>query len=317
MPTCDLVAPLAATPLADTLLFWTACLASGLATALLVFWLLATLRAEDLQQQDDQWRYDVTRINALRKQDVLYRLFQVVIQFLARLNRAVVPGRLNELVRQVRAAGLSRFWLGEEYLARMQLIALFLFPVYLYFSVRTSGPAGVPLAVLWSVLTVWVLRRRLAQAAQKRLVQIKRHMPYFLDLLTLLMEAGASFLDALKQAVREFEGHAVGAEFGRVLADMSMGKTRREAFDNLRYRLDDEEISSIVGSIVQSEELGTPLVHVFRTQADVLRVKRTQRAETIAAEAGVRMLLPGVLIMAAAVLIILGPFMLNFLHSGL
>ena len=57
-------------------------------------------------------------------------------------------------------------------------------------------------------------------------------------------------------------------------------------------------------------------VVVLRATADVLRVKRSQRAETIAGEAGVNMLLPGVLVMAATVLIMLGPFVLNFMISG-
>jgi tight adherence protein C len=314
MPTSDVATLM---PLASVESFiWAPCLATGLATAAGVYWLWHTLQAEDLQQ-DDQWRYDVSRINALRASDVLFRVFQVVIQVLARLNRAVLPGRLAEIQRQVRAAGLSRNWLPEEYLGRLQLIALLLFPLFLYICARYIGVAGVLTALLWSSMTVWLLRRRLAQAAQHRIILIKRRLPYFLDLMTLLMEAGASFLDALKQSVQEFSGQAIADEFGRVLTDMNMGKTRREAFDNLRNRLSDDEISSIVGSIIQSEELGTPLADVFRTQSDVLRVKRSQRAETIAAEAGVRMLLPGILIMAAAVLLILGPFMLNYLHFGL
>jgi len=300
----------------EALFMWLACLASGAATGGGAYWLLSTLRGEGVHQ-DDEWRYDVSRINALRRSDALFRLFQPVIQFFAGMNRAVLPGRLPEILRQVRAAGLSRFWLAEEYLGRMQLIALGLFPVYLYVSVHNIGTAGVGVAFVWAMLTVWFLRRRLAQAAARRLVFIKRRMPFFLDLMTLLMEAGSSFLDALKQSVDEFEGHAIAEEFGRVLADMNMGKTRREAFHNLRSRLNDDEIDNIVGSIIQSEELGTPLAEVFRTQSDVLRLKRSQRAETIAAEAGVRMLLPGVLIMAAAVLIILGPFMLNYIHFGL
>ncbi len=142
-------------------------------------------------------------------------------------------------------------------------------------------------------------------------------MPFLLDLLTLLMEAGATFLHALAQAVSEFEGHPVAEEFGRVLTDMNLGKTRAEAFLAMRDRLQDDEITSIIGSILQGEHLGTPLAQIFRTQADVLRLKRTQRAETIAGEAGVKMLLPAVLVMAAAVLIILGPFLLNYLYLGL
>ncbi len=128
------------------------------------------------------------------------------------------------------------------------------------------------------------------------------------------MEAGSTFLQALTEAVAEFRDHPVGVEFGRVLGEMSMGKNRTAALESLRERLSDDEITSIVGSIIQGEELGTPLATVFRTQADVLRIKRTQRAETIAGEAGVKMLLPAILVMAATVLIILGPFVLNFVN---
>jgi tight adherence protein C len=67
---------------------------------------------------------------------------------------------------------------------------------------------------------------------------------------------------------------------------------------------------------LQGEHLGTPLAQVFRMQADVLRVKRSQRAEAIAGEAGVQMLLPGILVMASTVIVILGPFVLNYLSFG-
>jgi tight adherence protein C len=120
---------------------------------------------------------------------------------------------------------------------------------------------------------------------------------------------------ALQEAVDEFKDHPVGVEFGRVLAEMSMGKNRTSALESLRDRLDDDEITGIVGAIIQGENLGTPLARLFRTQADVLRIKRTQRAETIAGEAGVKMLLPAILVMAATVLIILGPFVLSFIYT--
>jgi len=292
------------------------CLAVGGAVAVLVWWVLQALATDDLEQEDE-WRYDISRINGLRRIDVLYRLLQPVIQVFAKLNRAAFADRLPEIDREIQAAGLSRYWLPEEYLARAQLIGLLLLPPYLIVCIMYMGPPGIITAFMVSGLTVWLLRRRLSRMAGDRLVSIKRRMPFLLDLLTLLMEAGASFQQSLKQGVKEFEGHDVAVEFGRVLADMNMGKARTEAFDSMRNRLNDEEISSIVGSIIQSEQLGTPLSDIFRTQADVLRLKRSQRAETIAGEAGVKMLLPGVLVMAATVLIILGPFMLNYWYLGL
>ena len=292
-----------------------ACGASGGAVAALLWWVLWALSTDDVEQQDE-WRYDVSRINALRRGDVVFRLLQPVVQFFAKLNRTAIPTRLPEIGRQIQAAGLSRYWLAEEYLARCQVIALLLSPIYLYFCVRWMDALGAVFALMLTGLTVWLLRRRLAQLARRRLVEIKRRLPFVLDLLTLLMEAGSSFLQSLKQAVIEFEGHPVATEFGRVLTDMNMGKARGEAFESMRRRLSDDEINAIIGSIIQSEELGTPLTGILRATADVLRVKRSQRAEAIAGESAVNMLLPGVLVMAATVLIMLGPFVLEFVNSG-
>ncbi|MGB9690128.1 type II secretion system F family protein [Thermogutta sp.] len=279
-------------------------------------WLWQIVHTEDLPQ-GAEWRYDVSRINELRRADRFFRLFQPLIQLLARFNRAAFRDALPEIQRHIHCAGLPRFWLAEEYLAKLELIAVMLFPLYTYVAVRAVGAAGILLAVIFSGLTVWLLRLRLADRAARRLQAIKRRLPFLLDLLTLLMEAGSTFLNALAQAVEEYRGHPIAEEFGRVLADIRMGKTRYEAFNAMRDRLADDEITSIIGSILQGETLGTPLASIFRTQADVLRIKRSQRAEMIAGEAGVNMLLPGILVMAAAVLILVGPFLMNYLYFGL
>lgn len=286
----------------------------GLALFVLARTVSNTLHSEDLEQ-DEAWRYDVNRINELRRVDVLYRAFHPLMTLLARFNRIAFREYLPEISREIQAAGLPRFWTAEEYLAKLEIISLLLAPAYVYAFVEIMGPAGSVTAIVMTILTAWLLRRRLATRARIRLMQIKRRLPFLLDLLTLLMEAGATFLQALAEAVDQFGDHAVGYEFGRVLSEINMGKGREGALEAMRDRLSDDEITSIVGSIIQGEELGTPLAKLFRTQADVLRIKRTQRAETIAGEAGVKMLLPAVLVMASTVLIILGPFILGFLYA--
>lgn len=292
-----------------------ASLMAGGAVAVAARWSLAALASEDLQQ-GQEWRYDVSRMNELRRLDPFYRLLQPLIELLARFNRAAFREHLPEIQRHIFAAGLPRFWLAEEYLARAETIALILTPLYLYAFVTWFGPDAAVLTLAATAFTVYVLRRRLAARARYRLVLIKRRLPYLLDLLTLLIEAGSTFIPALEQSVKELEGHPVAVEFGRVLADMNMGKTRTEALEALRARLSDDDVTSVVGSIIQGEELGTPLARVFRTQADVLRIKRSQRAEAVAGEAGVKMLLPGILVMASTAMIILGPFVMNYLFSG-
>jgi tight adherence protein C len=294
-------------------------LASGLVGAALFVFIRTirnTLYTEDYAQDND-WRYDLNRMNELRQHSILYRMFQPVIQGLARFNRGMFRDDLPVIAREIQTAGLSRFWTPEEYLGQLELISIMMMPVYMYFCVDMMGSAGWVLAVMLSVMTAYFLRRRLAFQALYRLFKIKQRLPFLLDLLTLLMEAGSTFLQALGEAVTEFRDHAVGVEFGRVLGEINMGKNRTAALEALRDRLRDDEITSIVGSIIQGERLGTPLAQLFRTQADVLRIKRSQRAETIAGEAGVKMLMPGILVMASTVLIILGPFILNFVLTDI
>jgi len=288
----------------------------GVGLGWIAYWIVASLQSDDLHQ-GDEWRYDVSRINELRRIDFFYRFFQPLIRWLTPLNRRAFADSLPEIQREIQASGLPRFWLAEEYLARIELLVLLFAPGIFYLGFTLMAWPGVVVALGMLGVAGWFMRRLLTRKANRRLQAIKRRLPFLLDMLTLLMEAGSNFLRALDQSILEFAGHPIGMEFGRVQADMRMGKSRTEAFESMERRLGDDEITSILGSIIQGENLGTPLANVFRTQADVLRIKRTQRAETVAGEAGVNMLLPGILIMASTVLIIIGPFALNYIYSGL
>lgn len=287
----------------------------GSAIAMFAY-LLINLLTDD-QTEDENWRYDLNRMRELKQHSLFYRFMFPLFQILSRANRKLFKSSLPEIARQISAAGLSRYWLPEEYLSRMQIISLLLLPVYGYVCINWIGIPGLFLAIILSGLTLLILRRRLASQAIKRLRNIKQQLPFLLDLLTLQMEAGAMFLNALKEAVVEFRGSPIGEEFGRFLGELNMGKSRLEGLNSLRKRLQDDEITSVVGSIIQGETLGTPLTSLFRTQADILRLKRSQRAEALAAEAGVKMLLPAVLVMASTIIIILGPFLLSFIYSGM
>ena len=288
----------------------------GAAVFLFIWTIWRTLATDDLTQ-DNEWRYDVNRINELRRVSPFFRTLQPLVQAFARFNRGAFADQLPEIGREIQAAGLARFWTAEEYLARIEIQALMLMPMFVYVCTQVMGPAGIVMAILFTILTGYLLRRRLRNTARYRLVLIKRRMPFLLDLVTLLMEAGSTFLQALKEAVDEFREHPVGVEFGRVLGELNMGKGRTAALESMKDRLHDDEITGIIGAIVQGEQLGTPLARIFRTQADVLRIKRSQRAETLAGEAAVKMLLPGILIMASTVLVILGPFMLSMITTDI
>ena len=87
--------------------------------------------------------------------------------------------------------------MAEEYLARLELLAILALPLYVCFFVSSYGRIGFVYAAIAMPSTAWLLRWRLAHQANSRLRSIQRRMPFLLDLLTLLMEAGATFLQAL------------------------------------------------------------------------------------------------------------------------
>jgi len=151
----------------------------------------------------------------------------------------------------------------------------------------------------------------------KRQKIIIRSLPYSLDLLTVAIEAGLDFGAAVARLIEKNRDEPLMQEFFLMLQEIRMGKTRREALRDLAERVDIEDLTSIISSLIQADELGTGLGPILRIQSDQLRVKRTQRAEKLAGEAPVKMLLPLLGCIFPAVFIMLfGPVVIQFMDSG-
>ena len=94
----------------------------------------------------------------------------------------------------------------------------------------------------------------------------------------------------------------------RAVLEMRMGIQRNEALMNLAERSDVPELRTFVAVLVQSTQLGVSIAEVLHTQADMMRLKRRQRAERLAREAGIKMIFPLVfLIFPAMFVVLLGP----------
>jgi tight adherence protein C len=110
------------------------------------------------------------------------------------------------------------------------------------------------------------------------------------------------------QRVSEYWDTPIGREFGRVINEMEMGITRRDALRNLADRIDIREISSFVALIVQTEQLGMSISDTLHAQAEQMRIERRHRAQEQAQKAPIKMLIPmALLIFPALLAVILGP----------
>lgn len=147
---------------------------------------------------------------------------------------------------------------------------------------------------------------------------INRKLPTAIDIASLCMGAGLDFPGAIRQiADRALKVDSpLHEEFTRLLQELGLGRTRKQALLELAERVPTEPVREFVSAVVQAEEKGNPLSEVLRIQARMLRMRRSVRAEEAASRAGVMMMLPLMLIFASIVLILLGPFIVGGMGVG-
>ncbi len=142
---------------------------------------------------------------------------------------------------------------------------------------------------------------------KKRQKLILLQIPDALDLLTISVRAGLGFDGALGKVIEKMRGPLI-EEFRRALAEIRVGKTRRDALRDIIPRTEVQALSSFVGAIIQAEQLGVSISKVLQVQSEQLRIERRQRAEAQAARAPIKMLFPLVgCIFPSLFIVILGP----------
>ncbi len=128
-----------------------------------------------------------------------------------------------------------------------------------------------------------------------------------MDLLVIAVDAGLGFDAALARVVEKYK-NALSDEFGKVLREVSLGRPRLEAMDEMGRSSGVEDLHNFIQAIIQSEQFGTGIGKILRIQADEMRRKRRQRAQELAAQATLKMLLPMVgCIFPTLWIVLLGP----------
>jgi tight adherence protein C len=231
------------------------------------------------------------------------------------------PGWKRWLQRQLVAAGSPNHYTVEEYLALSFLGGIGIGVVLQLFHFVLTGRFGILTLLLGVLIGIALMMYQIFDQASKRLMSITRQLPYSMDLLSLAMGAGATFVEALRTIIRDEseleEIDPLSQEWIAVLAEIELGTTRRQALRNFAERTPLESVHSLVASVIQAEELGTPLIAVLRDQAKLLRERRSLRAEEKAAAAGVRILVPCLLLVMACIMTVFGPFAIRIAREGM
>lgn len=288
-----------------------AALAAGM--ALLLPWML---QRQARQHQDEKHRDAAWR----ERLPLALRLLLPVIRWYAQgVDAALSNHRRDILQARLNAAGTGYMITPAEFvvLRRVAFVVGMGVALYAVLVLNVMDPlylslsAGIiPVSYLYPA--IW-----LRDATRRRQAAFAKGFPFFLDVLVLGMKAGLTFAAALEQAVDHSPGGPVQQEFARYLRETRTGVARRVALDRLALRIDLPAVANFTASVAQAEQTGGSLGDVLADQARQRRQERFVRAEKLANQAPVKMLLPLIALLFPVTFIIIGfPIVMQLLDSG-
>ena len=159
------------------------------------------------------------------------------------------------------------------------------------------------------------MRFFLTKTIKKRKRLMEQQLPDVLDLLSVSVEAGLGFEQAISHITHNMEGPLID-EFTVTSREMGMGRTRKDALALLGERCDIEEIRSFAGALAQASQLGISIKNVLRSQAAAMRQSRRAKVQEKAMKVSVKMLFPMLIFIFPVIFImLLGPALVNVLKA--
>ncbi len=221
-----------------------------------------------------------------------FRLTWPLIQALVHyFGKYISPTQERIISQRLRHAGAEYSVSAKQFIAA-KIVSAAGFALVAFFLSASMGRSAGLMALVASFMGYFYPELWLREVMAKRQGEILRSLPFYLDIVTLSVEAGSNLTGGLTQAVQKSKDTALRSELSRVLRDIRAGKTRADSLRDLADRTGSLPIKNIVSGLIQAERTGSSLGPLLRAQADQLRSERFQRAEKRAMEAPVKLLGP-------------------------
>lgn len=264
------------------------------------------VRIEEFAAREEAASIEEIELSMPISDRIFVPLIRRISQFVVRLTPQTT---LENTTRQLELAGNPRNMTAAEFWVIRLVVTGGLAALTFFMKIRADSPAGETLLYTLGAAGVGFLipAMLLLSMIDRRKQAIIKKLPDALDLMTICVDAGLTFNSAM-QKVDEKWDDPLAREFGRVIYEMQLGKSRRQALRDMVDRMDVPDVTSFIAAVLQADQLGVGIAKVLRIQSEQMRIRRRQRAEEKAQQAPVKMLFPMVfLIFPSIFIVLLGP----------
>ncbi len=247
------------------------------------------------------------------------RVLKPLIRGIARFITRFAPQQnVDATKHRLDLAGNPNDWTAADFLGVRGLSAVLAGGIGgVFFFLLNRQPSMIALALgAGGLLGFYLPNMWLSFKIRARQHEVQKALPDALDLLTISVEAGLAFDSAMAKVAEKWDNELSRA-FARVIAEVRVGKLRREALRDMANRLEVADVSTFIAAVIQADQLGVSISKVLRIQSEQMRIRRRQRAEEQANKAPVKMMIPlAFLIFPSIFIVVLGPTVLVFMSGG-
>ncbi len=233
------------------------------------------------------------------------------------VGRIVTPTwQMKRMRRHAQLAGLGPG--GVEGLLAIKAAAVAVGATLIPLAMAALGASFGPV-VLWAIMggafgfflpDLWIAKKGVA-----RQDDIRRMLPETIDLMAIAVQAGMGLEGAIELVARKLPG-PLGEELQRLLQEIQLGSSRRQALQKLRGRTEIQELSTFAMALIQADTIGSPVSEVLQTHAKEMRLMRRQRAREVAAKLPVKLRFPLLLTsFPALMIIVIGPAIISIVAA--
>ena len=267
------------------------------------------------------------RLDNIAKQDLRNNDNELSKPLFARVLRPMLDGMnrtvfkitpkeiITSLEKKVEMAGNPKNLTVKDWI-NIQLITVICLPVitagigfYMNFHAKGIVSAIVIEIIIGLVIPNFILGKKITD----RQKQIQNTLPDVIDLLTVSVEAGLGFDAALAKVTDKMPG-PLADEFDTVLQEIKVGKQKRDALRDMAGRVNMQDLTAFLGSVIQADQFGVGIGNILRIQSEQMRQKRRQRAQEKAMKAPIKMLIPMILFIFPTIFtVLLGPIIVKLI----